>query len=157
MTRVSVRPQISMRRYQSPQERARRDASRLRTAPTRPRPTSAMRYWKPSRPRVEAPEWPWSWSMTWMRPWDHPNCSARRARSYWRAVLAWVGLLVGRFLVSGEEMGGQVGHESDGAGLGVGGEPVPDLGGRDLGDGNRLLVVHKNNSPIDTSDVGSMG
>jgi hypothetical protein len=72
-------------------------------------------------------------------------------------VVAWGGLLVGRFLVSGEEMGGQVGHESDGAGLGVGGEPVPDLGGRDLGDGKRLLVAHKNTSPIDTSDVGSTG
>jgi hypothetical protein len=59
--------------------------------------------------------------------------------------------------MSGEEMGGQVGHESDGAGLGVGGEPIPDLGGRDLGDGKRLLVVHKNTSPIETSDVGSMG
>jgi hypothetical protein len=54
-------------------------------------------------------------------------------------------------------MGGQVGHESDGAGLGVGGEPIPDLGGRDLGDGKRLLVAHKNISPIDTSDGGSMG
>jgi hypothetical protein len=71
--------------------------------------------------------------------------------------LAWGGLLVGRFLVSGEEMGGQVGHESDGAGLGVGGEPVPDLGGRDLGDGKRLLVAHKNTSPIDTGDGGSVG
>ena len=64
---------------------------------------------------------------------------------------------VGRFLVLGEEMGGQVGHESDGAGLGIGGEPVPDLGGRDHGDGKRLLAVHKNTSPIDTGDVGSMG
>ena len=64
---------------------------------------------------------------------------------------------MGRFVVSGEEMGGQVGHESDGAGLGVGGEPAPDLGGRDLGDGKRLLVAHKNTSPIDTDDVGSMG
>jgi hypothetical protein len=72
-------------------------------------------------------------------------------------VVAWVGLLVGRFLVSYEEMGGQVGHESDGAGLGVGGEPVPDLGGRDLGDGKRLLVAHKNTSPIDTGDGSSVG
>ena len=70
---------------------------------------------------------------------------------------AWGGLLVGRFRVSGEEMGGQVGHESDGAGLGVGGEPAPDLGGRDLGDGKKLLVAHKNTSPIDASDGGSMG
>jgi hypothetical protein len=64
---------------------------------------------------------------------------------------------VGRFRVSGEEMGGQVGHESDGTGLGVGSEPVPDLGGRDLRDGKRLLVAHKNTSPIDTSDGGSVG
>ena len=71
--------------------------------------------------------------------------------------MAWGGLLVSRFLMSGEEMGGQVGHESDGAGLGIGGEPVPDLVGRDHGDGKRLLAFHKNTSPIDTSDVGSMG
>jgi hypothetical protein len=62
-----------------------------------------------------------------------------------------------RSLLSGEEMGGQAGHESDGTGLGVGGKPVPDLGGRDLGDGKRLLIAHKNTSPIDTSDGGSMG
>jgi len=54
-------------------------------------------------------------------------------------------------------MGGQVGHESDGAGLGVGGEPAPDLGGHDLGDGTRILIIHKNISPIDTDDVSSMG
>jgi hypothetical protein len=62
-----------------------------------------------------------------------------------------------RFRVSGEEMGGQVGHESDGAGLDVGGEPAPDLGGHDLGDGTRILIIHKNISPIDTGDVSSMG
>ena len=54
-------------------------------------------------------------------------------------------------------MGGQVRHQSDGAGLGFGGEPVPDLGGLDHGDGKRLLIVHKNTSPIDAGDVGSMG
>jgi hypothetical protein len=54
-------------------------------------------------------------------------------------------------------MGGQVGHESDGAGLGIGGEPVPDLGGRDQGDGKRLLRVHRNTSPIDLGDFGSTG
>jgi hypothetical protein len=64
---------------------------------------------------------------------------------------------VGRFLVSGEEMRGQVGHESDGTSLVIGGKPVPDLGGRDLGDGKRLLVAHENTSPIDTNDDGSMG
>jgi hypothetical protein len=62
-----------------------------------------------------------------------------------------------RFRVSDEEMGGQVGHESDGAGLGVGGEPAPDLGGHDLGDWTRILIIHKNISPIDTDDIGSMG
>ena len=72
-------------------------------------------------------------------------------------MVAWGELLVGRFLVSGDEIGGQVRHESDGTGLGVGGEPIPDLGGRDLGDGKRLFVVHKNTSPIDTGDGSSMG
>jgi hypothetical protein len=72
-------------------------------------------------------------------------------------VVAWGGLLRVRSLLSGEEMGGQAGHESDGTGLGVGGEPAPDLGGHDLGDGTRILIIHKNISPIDTDDVGSMG
>ena len=72
-------------------------------------------------------------------------------------MVAWGGLLVGRFLLSGEEVGSQVRHDSNGAGLCIGGEPVPDLGGRDLGDGKRLLIVHENTSPIDTGDGGSMG
>jgi hypothetical protein len=72
-------------------------------------------------------------------------------------VVAWGKLLLDRFGVLGEEMGGQAGHESDGAGLGVGGEAGPDVGGRDFDDRERLLRTHKNNSPIDTSDVGSMG
>ena len=38
----------------------------------------------------------------------------------------------------GDEVGGQVRHELDGAGLGLGGEPVPDLGGRD--DGDRSMI-----------------
>jgi hypothetical protein len=72
-------------------------------------------------------------------------------------VAAWGELLSGRLLVLGEEMGGQVGHQSDGAGLGFGGEPAPDLGGLDHGGGKRLLIVHKNTSPIDAGDVSSMG
>jgi hypothetical protein len=64
---------------------------------------------------------------------------------------------LGRFLVLGDEMGGQVRHESDGAGLGIGREPVPDLGGRDHGDGKRLLIVHRNTSPFDMGDFGSTG
>ena len=59
--------------------------------------------------------------------------------------------------MSGEEMGGQVGHESDGAGLGVGGEGGPDVCGRDFAGRQRLLRIHKSNSPIDTGDVGSTG
>ena len=47
-------------------------------------------------------------------------------------MVEWGGLLMGRFLVLGEERGGQVGHESDGAGLGLGGEAGPDAGGRDF-------------------------
>ena len=57
----------------------------------------------------------------------------------------------------GDEIGGQVRHQSDGAGLGFGGEPVPDLGGLDHGDGKKLLNFHKSTSQIDTSDVDSMG
>jgi hypothetical protein len=72
-------------------------------------------------------------------------------------VVAWGELLWGRFLVLGDEIGGQVRHQSDGAGLGFGGEPVPDLGGLDHGDGKNLLNFHKSTSQIDTSDVGSMG
>jgi len=64
---------------------------------------------------------------------------------------------LGRFLVLGDEMGGQVRHQSDGAGLGIGGEPVPDLGGLDNGERKKLLNVHKNTSPIDAGDASSMG
>jgi hypothetical protein len=72
-------------------------------------------------------------------------------------VAAWGELLSGRLLVLGEEMGGQVGHQSDGAGLGFGGEPAPDLGGLDHWSVRMLLIVHKNTSPIDAGDVSSMG
>ena len=44
-------------------------------------------------------------------------------------------------------------HESDGAGLGLGGEPVPDLGGRDRRDREMAFaIVHKNTSPIETRE-----
>jgi hypothetical protein len=59
--------------------------------------------------------------------------------------------------VLGDEIGGQIRHESDGAGLGINGEPVPDLGGRDQRDRQRLLRAHRNNSPIDVGDFGSTG
>lgn len=54
-------------------------------------------------------------------------------------------------------MRGEVRHQPDGAGLGIGGEPAPDLGGRDQGNRNRLLIVHKNIPQIDVGDFGSMG
>ena len=72
-------------------------------------------------------------------------------------MVAWGELLLGRFLVLSDEIGGQVRHQSDDTGLGFGGAPVPDLSGLDHGDGKRLLNVHESTSPIDTSDVGSMG
>ena len=72
-------------------------------------------------------------------------------------MVAWGGLRLVRVLALVDEMGGQVRHESDGAGPGIGGEPVPDLGGRDHGGGDRLLIGHRNISPIDASDIGSMG
>jgi hypothetical protein len=72
-------------------------------------------------------------------------------------VVTWGELLLGRFLVLGDEIGGQVRHQSDGAGLGFGGEPVPDLSGLDHGDGKTLWNAHENIFPIDTSDVDSMG
>jgi hypothetical protein len=64
---------------------------------------------------------------------------------------------LGRFLVLGDEIGGQIRHESDGAGLGISGEPVPDLGGRDQREGKKLLTVHRNTSPIDVGDFVSTG
>jgi hypothetical protein len=71
--------------------------------------------------------------------------------------VAWGELRLGRFLVLGDEIGGQIRHESDGAGLGISGEPVPDLGGRDQGEGKKLLTVHRNTSPIDVCDFVSTG
>jgi hypothetical protein len=72
-------------------------------------------------------------------------------------VVAWGEFLLGRFVVLGDEIGGQVRHQSNGAGLRFGGEPAPDLGGLDHGDRKRLLAVHNDTSLIDTSDVRSMG
>src|SRR4051794_943481 len=54
-------------------------------------------------------------------------------------------------------MEGQVGHHSDGAGPGIGREPVPDLGGLDRGGGKTPWIVHKNTSPTEANDVSSMG
>jgi hypothetical protein len=54
-------------------------------------------------------------------------------------------------------MRGEVRHQPDGAGPVMGGEPAPDLGGRDQGDRKRFLIVHKNTPRIDVGDFGSTG
>ena len=51
---------------QSAELRASREHSRPSTIPARPSDTSATRCWNPSRSAAEAPEWPWSMSMTVM-------------------------------------------------------------------------------------------
>ena len=48
--------------------------------------TSATRRWKPSRSAAEAPDWPWSTSMTTTRSDGQPSATARSRRSYWRRV-----------------------------------------------------------------------
>jgi len=61
---VSAKAQISRRRCQSVELRARRDTSRPMTIPARPSPTSLTSRWKPSRSTALAPDWPRSESMT---------------------------------------------------------------------------------------------
>ena len=55
------------------------------------------------------------------------------------------------------EVGGQARHEPDGACLGLGGEPAPDLGGRDDGIGGQSLQSHKNTSANESRGVGTLG
>jgi hypothetical protein len=43
------------------------EASQLTTAPARPKPTPAITYSNPERPTADAPEHPWSWSITTIR------------------------------------------------------------------------------------------
>src|ERR1019366_10629363 len=63
---------------------ASREHSRPRTIPARPRETSATSCWNPSRSAAEAPEWPWSRSMTVIGPAGQPSAIALPRRSYWR-------------------------------------------------------------------------
>jgi len=49
-----------------------------------------------------------------------------------------------------DEVGGQARQQSDGSGLVLGGEPVPDLGGRDNEMSRWSLQFHKNISPNET-------
>jgi hypothetical protein len=54
-------------------------------------------------------------------------------------------------------VGGQARQELDGGRLGLGREPVPDLGGRDHELDRWSLQSHKNISPNETRGVGTMG
>ena len=55
------------------------------------------------------------------------------------------------------EVGGQAGQQLDGGSLGLGSEPVPDLGGRDDEMSRRPLRLHKSISPNEPRGVGTMG
>jgi len=46
--------------------------------------TSATSRWKPARSVAEAPDWPWSTSMTMTCSAGQPSATARPRRSYWR-------------------------------------------------------------------------
>src|SRR6266849_6476468 len=80
----------SSRRCQSWFERARRDASKEKIAPTwliATSPTSAL---KSSRWVIRAPDWPRSRSRTRIRSGLQPSCSALLFRLYCRSVLSWL-------------------------------------------------------------------
>ena len=55
------------------------------------------------------------------------------------------------------EVGGQARQELDGGSLGLGSEPIPDLGGRDDELGRWSLQTHENSSPNEPRGVGTMG
>jgi hypothetical protein len=72
-------------------------------------------------------------------------------------VKTWCDLPVSGLGSLNDEVGGQARHELDGARLDLGGEPDPDLGGRDDGIGVRSLEPHKNTSHCDARGVGILG
>jgi hypothetical protein len=55
------------------------------------------------------------------------------------------------------ELGGQARQELDGGSLGLGSEPIPNLGGRDDELGRWSLQTHENSSPNEPRGVGTMG
>src|SRR6516165_7895066 len=77
-------PHSSRSWCQSAELRASREHSSPSTIPARPRDTSATRCWKPSRSAAEAPEWPWSTSITVIWLESQPSAIALPRRSYWR-------------------------------------------------------------------------
>src|SRR6516162_2947401 len=64
--------------------RASREHSRPSTIPARPSDTSATSCWKPSRSAADAPDWPWSMSITVIWSAAQPRLIALPRRSYWR-------------------------------------------------------------------------
>src|SRR5262245_15495339 len=76
--------QISRSWCQSALLRASREHSSPSTIPARPSDTSATRCWNPSRSAADAPEWPWSMSITVIWLASQPSVMALPRRSYWR-------------------------------------------------------------------------
>ena len=81
---VPVMPHSSSSWCQSAELRASREHSRPSTIPARPSDTSATICWNPSRSAAEAPEWPWSMSITVIWSLAQPRLIALPRRSYWR-------------------------------------------------------------------------
>src|SRR5262245_13770417 len=81
---ASASPARSKSRYQSADERARRETSRAKSAPTRPCATSSATYWKPDLD--SRLEWPRSSSMTSIASALQPRAQARSRNAYWRWV-----------------------------------------------------------------------
>ena len=86
MTRVSVRRASSNRRDRSAEERARRDTSSPKMAPTSPTHTRPTRSLNPGRRSAERPDRPRSASITSTCWRAQPNRTASSASAYWRAV-----------------------------------------------------------------------
>src|SRR5207344_1875502 len=80
----------SSRRCQSWFDRASREASREKIAPTWLIATSLTRVLKSSRLVVRAPDWPRSRSRIRIRSELQPRDCALLARLYWRSVLSWL-------------------------------------------------------------------
>ncbi len=86
MSRVSVSRANSSRRPNSAEERARRETSSPKTAPTSPRHTRATSARKPARSAPNFPDRPRSASITSTSSRVQPSRTAWSARLYWRRV-----------------------------------------------------------------------
>ena len=85
-TSVSVRRASSSRRDRSAEERARRETSRPKMAPTSPRHTRPTRSLYPERCSAERPDRPRSASITATAERAQPRRTASSTNPYWRAV-----------------------------------------------------------------------